>query len=65
MLRVNTTIMHNAVVTKLPKAKTGVHMYTATLTKEMSPQSVKPSISNQINELIKMVQMVVSAKMLK
>ena len=51
MLRVNTTIMHNAVVTKLPKAKTGVHMYTATLTKEMSPQSVKPSISNQINEM--------------
>ena len=53
MLRVNTTIMHNAVVTKLPKAKTGVHMYTATLTKEMSPQSVKvkPSIPNQINEM--------------
>ena len=51
MLRVNTTIMHNAVVTKLPKAKTGVHMYTATLTKEMSPQSVKLSISNQINEM--------------
>ena len=51
MLRVNTTIMHNAVVTKLPKAKTGVHINTATLTKEMSPQSVKPSISNQINEM--------------
>ena len=51
---------HAVVVTTLPIAKTGTYSYmainvvTMNYTKEMSPLSVKPSISNQINEWIQM-----------